>query len=261
MKKIIITSLISLMLATNVSADTDGENDLSKKNSGEVKDCFENINRATFALNQGLDNLIFEPVAKAYRVLPSPVRSGTSNVLENLSSLITIPNNVLQGEFKKAGINTGRFAINTTVGILGIIDVAEKINFPEYEKEDYGQTFGAWGVGAGCYLVLPVLGPSTVRDVTGSFVNILGGDPWYNASTSGNNHYLSDSDYMITKVVSGIDFRAKNIDSFENLEKNSVDFYASVRSLYLQDRAKKIANSNFTTKTMDDGDWEEIESQ
>ena len=261
MKKIIITSLISFMLATNVSADTDGEKNLSKKNSGKVKDCFENINRATFALNQGLDNLIFEPVAKAYRVLPSPVRSGTSNVLENLSSLITIPNNVLQGEFKKAGINTGRFAINTTVGILGIIDVAEKINFPEYEKEDYGQTFGAWGVGAGCYLVLPVLGPSTVRDVTGSFVNVLGGDPWYNASTSGNNHYLSDSDYMITKIVSGIDFRAKNIDSFENLEKNSIDFYASVRSLYLQDRAKKIANSNFTTETMDDGDWEEIESQ
>ena len=261
MKKIIITSIISLMLATNVSADTDGENDLSKKNSGEVKDCFENINRATFALNQGLDNLIFKPVAKVYRVLPSPVRSGTSNVLENLSSLITIPNNVLQGEFKKAGINTGRFAINTTVGILGIIDVAEKINFPEYEKEDYGQTFGAWGIGAGCYLVLPVLGPSTVRDVTGSFVNVLGGDPWYNASTGGNNHYLSDSDYMITKVLSGIDFRAKNIDSFENLEKNSVDFYASVRSLYLQDRAKKIANSNSTTETMDDGDWEEIESQ
>ena len=261
MKKIIITSLISLMLATNVSADTDGENDLSKKNSGEVKDCFENINRATFALNQGLDNLIFEPVAKAYRVLPSPVRSGTSNVLENLSSLITIPNNVLQGEFKKAGINTGRFAINTTVGILGIIDVAEKINFPKYEKEDYGQTFGAWGVGAGCYLVLPVLGPSTVRDVTGSFVNVLGGDPWYNASTNGNNHYLSDSDYMVTKVLSGIDFRAKNIDSIENLEKNSIDFYASVRSLYLQDRQKKIANSDALTDTQNDSDWEEIQTQ
>ena len=261
MKKIIITSLISLMLATNVSADTDGENDLSKKNSGEVKDCFENINRATFALNQGLDNLIFEPVAKAYRVLPSPVRSGTSNVLENLSSLITIPNNVLQGEFKKAGINTGRFAINTTVGILGIIDVAEKINFPKYEKEDYGQTFGAWGVGAGCYLVLPVLGPSTVRDVTGSFVNVLGGDPWYNASTNGNNHYLSDSDYMVTKVLSGIDFRAKNIDSIKNLEKNSIDFYASVRSLYLQDRQKKIANSDALTDTQNDSDWEEIQTQ
>jgi len=89
----------------------------------------------------------------------------------------------------------------------------------------------------------------------------LGGDPWYNASTSGNNHYLSESDYMITKVLSGIDFRAKNIDSFENLEKNSMDFYASVRSLYLQDRQLKIANSNAITETQDDSDWEEIETQ
>jgi phospholipid-binding lipoprotein MlaA len=260
MKKILITSLIAIILTSNVSAGTDGENSLSKK-SKPVKDCFESINRATFALNQGLDRVIFEPVAKAYRVLPSSVRTGTSNALENLSSLITIPNNLLQGEFKKAGINSGRFVINTTVGILGVFDVAERMKFPEYEKEDYGQTFGAWGVGAGCYLVLPVLGPSTVRDVTGSFVNVLGGDPWYNASTGGNNNYLSNSDYMISRVVGGIDFRAKNIDSFENLEKNSMDFYASIRSLYLQDRKQKIANSTETTETMDDGDWEEIETK
>jgi phospholipid-binding lipoprotein MlaA len=260
MKKILITSLIAIILTSNVSAGTDGENSLSKK-SKPVKDCFESINRATFALNQGLDRVIFEPVAKAYRVLPSSVRTGTSNALENLSSLITIPNNLLQGEFKKAGINSGRFVINTTVGILGVFDVAERMKFPEYEKEDYGQTFGAWGVGAGCYLVLPVLGPSTVRDVTGSFVNVLGGDPWYNASTGGNNNYLSNSDYMISRVLGGIDFRAKNIDSFENLEKNSMDFYASIRSLYLQDRKQKIANSTETTETMDDGDWEEIETK
>ena len=149
MKKIIITSLISLMLATNVSAGTDGENSLSKKNSGKVKDCFEVLNRTTFSLNQGLDKAIFKPVAKGYRKLPSSIRSGTGNALENISSLITIPNNILQGEFKKAGINTGRFAVNTTVGILGIFDVATKMNFPEYEREDYGQTFGAWGIGAG----------------------------------------------------------------------------------------------------------------
>ena len=260
MKNILITSLIAIILTSNVSAGTDGENSLSKK-SKPVKDCFESINRATFALNQGLDRVIFEPVAKAYRVLPSPVRTGTSNALENLSSLITIPNNLLQGEFKKAGINSGRFVINTTVGILGVFDVAERMKFPEYEKEDYGQTFGAWGVGAGCYLVLPVLGPSTVRDLAGSFANVLGGDPWYNASTGGNNNYLSNNDYMITKVVGGIDFRAKNIDSFKNLEKNSMDFYASIRSLYLQDRKQKIANSIMTTETMDDGDWEEIENQ
>jgi phospholipid-binding lipoprotein MlaA len=261
MKKFLIASLVSLMVTLSVSADTDGENDLSKKKPGIIKDCFENVNRATFALNNSLDKVIFKPVAKAYRVLPSPVRTGTSNALVNISSLLTIPNNILQGDFKKAGVNTGRFAINTTVGIIGIFDVAKKIGFPEYEKEDYGQTLGVWGVGAGCYVVLPVLGPSTVRDTAGSFMNIVGGDPWYNASVNGNNEYLSDSLYMTTKILSGIDFRAKNLDSIDNLEKNSLDFYASVRSLYLQDRQRKISNSTRITETMDDGDWEEIETQ
>jgi len=260
MKKIIITTLISIMLSSNVSAGTDGENSISKSKK-PVKDCFESLNRATFALNQGLDKVIFEPVAKAYRVLPSPIRTGTSNALDNISNLVTIPNNILQGDFKKAGVNTGRFVVNTTVGIVGIFDVAQKIGFPEYEKEDYGQTLGVMGVSAGCYLVLPVLGPSTVRDTAGSFINVLGGDPWYNASVNGNNEYLSDTAYLTTRVLAGIDFRAKNIDSFENLEKNSMDFYASVRSLYLQDRQQKIINSSVTTETMDDGDWEEIESQ
>ena len=261
MKKILITSLISLMLATNVSADTDGENNLSKKNSGEVKDCFEGLNRATFSLNQGLDKAIFKPVARGYRKLPSPIRSGTSNALENISSLLTIPNNILQGEFKKAGINTGRFAVNTTVGILGVFDVATKMNFPEYEREDYGQTFGAWGIGAGCYVVLPVLGPSTVRDTFGSFMNVLGGDPYYNASVHGNNQYLDQDLYMTTKIISGIDFRAKNLETIDNLEKNSMDFYASVRSLYLQDRQQKIRNSDPTIDIMYEGDWEEVETQ
>jgi len=261
MKKILITSLISLMLATNVSADTDGENSLSKKNSGDVKDCFEGLNRATFSLNQGLDKAIFKPVARGYRKLPSPIRSGTSNALENISSLLTIPNNILQGEFKIAGINIGRFAINTTAGILGVFDVATKMNFPEYEREDYGQTFGAWGIGAGCYVVLPVLGPSTVRDTFGSFMNVLGGDPYYNFSVHGNNQYLDQELYMTTKIISGIDFRAKNLESIDNLEKNSMDFYASVRSLYLQDRQQKIRNSNPTIDIMYEGDWEEVETQ
>ena len=262
MKKILITSLISIMLATNVSAGTDGENSLSKKNSAQVKDCFESLNRTTFKFNQVLDGVIFEPVAKAYRVLPSPVRAGTSNALDNLSTLVTIPNNILQGELKKASVNTGRFIINTTVGVVGIFDVAQKIGFPEYEKEDYGQTLGAMGFGPGCYLILPILGPSTVRDTAGSFINILGGDPWYNASVNGNNEFLSKSQYAATKVLTGVDFRAKNIDSIDNLEENSMDFYASVRSLYLQDRQQKIVNKkNGALEIIYDGDWEEIDSQ
>ena len=261
MKNFLIISFLSFLLAFNVNAGTDGKIELSKKSSKPVKDCFEKLNRSTFSLNLALDRVIFKPAAKAYRVLPSPVRKGTSNALENLSSLITIPNNFLQGDFKKAGVNTGRFIINTTVGVIGIFDVAKKINFPEYEKEDYGQTFGTWGISAGCYLVLPVLGPSTVRNTAGSFVNVLGGDPYYNASTHGNNEYLSDSLYLKTKIVSGVDFRAKNLESIDNLEKNSMDFYASVRSLYLQDRQQKIANSNPTIEIMYEGDWEELESQ
>ena len=261
MKKIIHTFLIAFMLTTNVIAGTDGENKLSNKNPKPVKDCFERLNRGTFAINQGLDKVFFKPVAKAYRGLPQNIRTGTSNVLVNLSSLITIPNNILQGDFKTAGVNSGRFIVNTTVGILGIFNAAKEMGFSEYEKEDYGQTLGVWGVGAGCYLVLPVLGPSTVRDTTGSFINILGGDPWYNASTHGNNEYLDKSDYMLTKAVTGVDFRAKNIDSFDNLEKNSLDFYASVRSLYLQDRQRKIANKTATIEIMYEGDWEEIENK
>ena len=260
MKKILTASLIAIMLVTSVNADTDGENSLSKK-TRPVKDCFEKLNRASFTLNQGLDEAIFKPVAKGYRSLPSPIRNGTSNALDNISSLVTIPNNILQGEFKKAGVNTGRFVINTTVGIIGIFDVAAQMGFPEYEKEDYGQTLGFMGVGPGCYLVIPVLGPSTIRDTAGMFINVLGGDPYYNASTHGNNQYLDKDVYVATKVLTGIDFRAKNLESIDNLEKNSMDFYASVRSLYLQDRQKKISNSSGTTETMDDGDWEEIQSQ
>lgn len=260
MKKFLKLFIIAIIFSSSAYAGSDGENELSKK-SKLIKDCFEPLNRATFALNQGLDKVIFKPVAKAYRVLPSPVRSGTSNALDNLSSLVTIPNNILQGDFAKAGVNTGRFLINTTIGIVGIFDVAEKMGFPEYEKEDYGQTLGALGVGPGCYLVLPVIGPSTVRDTVGSLANVVGGDPWYNVTVANDTQHFSDIDYWGTRVMTGIDFRAKNLDSFENLENNSMDFYASVRSLYLQDRQKKIANSKEVTETMDDSDWEELDTQ
>ena len=259
MKKFIITSIVTFMIASSAIAGTDGENSLSKKEPGQVKDCFENLNRATFKFNQGLDNIIFEPLAKVYRILPSPVRAGTSNVLDNLSNLVTIPNNVLQGEFKKAGENTGRLIINTTLGILGIFDVANAMGFTEYEKEDYGQSLGTMGFKEGCYLVLPVLGPSTVRDTAGSLVNLLGGDSWYNVTIKNDTEHFQERDYYISKSGNGIDFRAKNIDSLDNLEKNSIDFYASVRSLYLQDRQLKITNSDSITETQDDSDWEEIE--
>ena len=259
-RKLIIVLITVLISGFNANAGSDGELIIKKNQPAEIKDCFESVNRATFAFNQALDGAIFKPVASAYRVLPSPVKSGVSNSLENLSNLVTIPNNVLQGEFKEAGINSGRFIINTTVGILGLFDVAEKMDFPEYEKEDYGQTLGVWGVGSGCYLVLPVLGPSTIRDTAGSFINVMGGDPYYNVSMHGNNEYLDKSDYMLTKTLTAVDFRSKNLETFDNLEKNSLDFYASVKSLYLQDRQQKILNVKTIVDTQNDSDWEEIEN-
>ena len=255
--------LIFFILSSGAYAGSDGELEISKKNK-PTKDCFEKINRATFTLNQGLDKAIFKPVAQGYRKLPSQMKIGTSNVLDNLSSLITIPNNVLQGDFKNAGINTARLLVNTTIGILGFVDAADKMGFPEYVKEDYGQTFGKWGMGPGCYLVLPVLGPSTIRDTAGSFVNVMGGDPYYNLSVNGNNEFLDGKLYAATKTISAIDFRAKNIETLDNLEKNSVDFYASVRSVYLQDRENKIKNTrrgSIEVIYKDDEDWEEIDNQ
>ena len=171
---------------------------------------------------------------------------------------------MLQGDIKLAIINTGRLVINTTVGLLGTIDVANKMGMPKYEKEDYGQTLATWGVGPGCYVVLPVLGPSTVRDTVGSFANVMGGDPWYNASVHGNNEFLTEQLYLTSKVLSGIDFRSENLESFDNLEKNSIDFYASVKSLYLQDRVNKIKNNQRGTIDViyeDQGDWEEIDNK
>ena len=263
MRKIIQALILSTILAFAANAGTDGDVSLSKSNEKNkpVKDCFEKVNRGIFAFNQALDQTIFEPVARGYRHLPIPIRSGTSNVLSNLSNLLTIPNNILQGEIKKAGNNSVRFVLNSTIGILGIFDPAKGLGFKGLEKEDYGQTLGKWGVGEGCYLVLPVLGPSTVRDAFGNLAStIAGGDPWYNVTVKNDTHYFTDIDYYSSRALSGVDFRAKNIESFENLEKNSMDFYASIRSLYLQDRQQKVLNSKITVDTMDDGDWEEVDS-
>ena len=260
-RKIFILTFSITLLAFNVNAGSDGELVLKKNQPSEVKDCFEKLNRTTFAFNQVLDGVVFKPVASAYRILPTSVRSGVSNSLDNLSNLVTIPNNIIQGDLKKAGINSGRFIVNTTIGILGLIDVAQRLGLPEYEKEDYGQSLATLGVGPGCYLVLPVLGPSTVRDTTASLANVIGGDAWYNVTVKNDTQHFSEVDYYSSMLTSGIDFRAKNYDSIENLEKNSVDFYASVKSLYLQDRQQKILNSNGTVEAMNDSDWEEIENQ
>ena len=257
---IAVLILFSQFQVLNAIAGSDGQLEISsKKNNQDVKDCFESVNRGIFAFNQGLDKAIFKPLAKGYRKLPQPVRSGTSNALSNLGNLVTIPNNILQGQIKDASINSLRLIINSTLGIVGIFDVASYYGLQKLEKEDYGQTLGTWGVGEGCYFVLPVLGPTTVRDSIGSLANATGGDAWYNVTVANDTRYFNEADYYLTRLLSGIDFRAKNLESLDSLENTSIDLYASIRSLYLQDRQRKIKNLDEATETMSDDDWDEID--
>ena len=259
---IVIIILFSQFQVLNAIAGSDGEVEISsRKNNNQqvVKDCFESVNRVTFAFNQGLDKIIFKPLAKGYRKLPQPIRSGTSNVINNLGNVVTIPNNILQGKMKDASMNSLRLIINSTLGIAGIFDVASYYGLRKLEKEDYGQTLGTWGFNEGCYFVLPVLGPTTVRDSIGSLANVAGGDAWYNVTVANDTQYFNEADYYLSQLLSGVDFRAKNLESFDSLENTSIDLYASIRSLYLQDRQRKIKNLDIATETMIDDDWEEID--
>jgi len=264
-RKVINIATIALLLQIgSVNAGSTGNEDLSSNSANTANECFESFSRTMFKFNNGLDKVIFKPVAKGYRALPTPVRKGTGNAIDNLRSLLTLTNSILQGDFRKAGNTTARFAINTTVGILGILDPATALGFEEQGKEDFGQTMGKWGIDSGCYFVLPVLGPTTTRDAIGLVGNTLL-DPVYQIthnseiknSVMGNDNY-SEHNYYYYKGTGAVDFRAKNIESFDSLEKNSIDLYASLKSLYLQDRNKKIQNSKTTIETQDDSDWEEI---
>lgn len=227
----------------------------ASSNAKSTEECFEGMSRAIFKFNLAFDNVILEPLAKGYNKLPSPIKSGTSNFTSNISTLLSIPNNIFQGNFKQLGHSTGSFVVNTTVGILGFLNPAEKMGLKPH-KEDIGQTLGSYGFGPGCYLVLPVLGPSTARDSLGiiadSFV-----DPFAHVTIRENELFgVSGNkiDYFSVKGTDAIDFRADNITNFESIEKNTIDLYSSFKSIYLQDRENKINNS----KTSDD-DWGNLE--
>jgi len=248
------------------SGSTGSEELKGKTLNNTAEECFEGVSRTMFKFNHALDRAIFEPIAKGYRALPSPIRKGTGNAVDNLRSLLTLSNHILQGDFREAGTTAGRFAINTTAGILGIFDPASRLGLEEQGKEDFGQTLGAWGIDSGCYFVLPILGPTTARDAIGLVGNTLI-DPVYqithnteiNNGVIGNQNY-SEHNYYYYRGTGAVDFRAKNIESFDSLEENSIDLYASIKSLYLQNRNKKILNSASTVETQDDSDWEEIDT-
>jgi phospholipid-binding lipoprotein MlaA len=216
-----------------------------------TEECFENTSRAIFKFNMAFDDVILEPIAKGYNKLPEPIKNGTSNFTSNIATLLSIPNHIFQGNLREAGDATASFVINTTIGIVGLGNPAEKMGLKN-QQEDVGQTLGSYGIGPGCYFVLPVLGPSTVRDSIGmvadSFVDPFAHITWRENELIGVSGQKLD--YIAVKGTTAIDFRADNDINFESLEKNAIDLYASFKSLYLQNRENKINNS-----TSEDDDW------
>jgi phospholipid-binding lipoprotein MlaA len=216
-------------------------------------DPLEGMNRAVFAFNDAVDKVALEPLARGYRaVTPRPVRGGVSNVLANLRAPVTLANDILQAEPGRAGTTAGRFWINTTLGLVGVFDVARRMGL-EPHSEDFGQTLGKWGLESGPYLVLPLLGPSSLRDATGRIVD-AGFDPINYASFDGDD--ATRATRTVLTVVSG---RESALEAVENVRSNSIDPYVSVRSSYLLLRQSAVQNGQ--TNVQDLPDFEEMPDQ
>ena len=204
----------------------------------DFNDPFEDANRAIFDFNQVVDRNVLVPVAKAYRsVLPEPVRDSLRDFLRNLREPLIFANDALQGDFEHAGQTVARFTLNSTLGVGGLIDVAGRWGQLPYYEQDLGLTFGVWGIPEGPYLVVPVLGPSDPRDLVGQVAEGFG-DP-FNKLVTGNPYTL----YWIPFVrggVAGIDQRSRYIETLADIERTSLDYYATIRSLYRQRRAALI---------------------
>ncbi len=246
MKFLSIKLLIVVIALVNISFSSIKANE----------ECFEKTSRAIFKFNMAIDDAILEPIAKGYNKLPEPIKNGTSNFTSNLAILMSIPNNLLQANFNQLGHSVGSFAINSTIGVLGFFNPAEKIGLKPH-KEDVGQTLGSYGIGPGCYFVLPILGPTNVRDSFGLLADTFV-DPFAHI-TIREKELLGASgtslDYYTVKTTSAIDFRGDNIVNFESLEKNSIDLYSSVKSIYLQNRENQINNSNLS-----EDDWGKLDN-
>ena len=204
----------------------------------EIYDPLEGINRAIFGFNNVADRVILEPVAKGYEKLPSPIQSGIGNFLNNLKLPLAAVNQLLQGQGKNAAESSGRFLVNSTIGIFGFVDVADNIGL-EQKEEDFGQTLSTWGIGDGFYIVLPLFGPSNLRDTTGMVMTMMT-DP-INAYAANQGEAWA---IPTRTAVNAIDQRSQIIDEVNALRDNSVDYYAAVRSSYYQNRKAAIMNTD-----------------
>jgi phospholipid-binding lipoprotein MlaA len=237
--RLVFSDLLLVVTLTLAGCATPSSNPQAEAAEAEdFNDPLEDTNRAIFDFNQVVDRNVLVPVAKAYRtVLPDPVRDSLRDFLRNLREPLIFANDALQGEFERAGQTFARFTLNSTLGVGGLIDVAGRWGELPYHEDDLGLTFGVWGIPEGPYLVVPVLGPSTPRDLGGQVAEGFG-DP-FNRLVTGNPYTL----YWIPFVrggVAGIDQRSRYIETLADIERTSLDYYATIRSLYRQRRAALI---------------------
>jgi phospholipid-binding lipoprotein MlaA len=205
----------------------------------EINDPIEPLNRAVFALNNFIDMVLIEPAAKVYTAaLPNFARNGVQNFMRNLKSPIIVANDLLQGNIGNAGVATARFFINTTAGIAGLVDVASTQGL-SYTSEDFGQTLAVWGFRDGFYLVLPLIGPSSLRDTVGMTADAYA-DPLRIWSFKTGHDWI----YYTRNGVESFDNRARIVKAVEDLRRNSIDYYAAVRSAYTQKRGSDIHNQS-----------------
>ncbi len=221
---------------------------------GAAVDPWEGFNRKMFGVNNVIDGVALVPAAQLYRAVTfKKQRKGIRNFLDNLRTPLILVNDLLQGEFGRAGNTASRFVINTTVGFGGMGDPAQRIGIPQH-SEDFGQTLAVWGVDSGPYLFLPVFGPSTLRDGFGAGVGVAM-DPaiWIRTDAASLFRYSKAG-------VTGVSVREPLIEPLEEIKANSLDHYASFRSFYLQSRKREIANGRTNFDDLPDiGDFEEFD--
>jgi phospholipid-binding lipoprotein MlaA len=212
----------------------------------KVSDPLENMNRFFFRLNQRLDQKAARPAAQVYKeTVPQRARSGLHNVLDNLGGPVTVANDLLQVQFENAAIAAGRFLVNTTVGVAGIFDVATDWGMPGRNR-DFGETMGTYGVPPGPYLVLPLRGSTDVRDFAGNFVD--------GYATPLRYVRYDGREYVgwMKSTISSMDNRATNLVTYRDIERASVDYYATMRTLYLERRARLIEDRSVRTAELPD---------
>lgn len=234
-----LAQAVATDMAQTDLAQVDMAADLAQMAGEDDNDPLEGLNRGIFEFNRVVDGLLIKPAAQIYRgVLPQQAQDSVRSFLRNLRSPVILVNDVLQGDMDRAGTTISRFLVNTTLGIVGLFDVAAELGIP-FHDEDFGQTLATWGIGEGPYLMLPILGPSNPRDVVGL------ASEWFLDPVNLYFTRKEDEDWVpwARAGLRGIDSRARSIDALDELERTSLDYYAAIRSLYRQQRANEIRNN------------------